>query len=210
MSQKYSRDAELEADKYGVRYMVKAGYDPNAAVTLQETFVRLAQGHNQSWLEGLFASHPPSEERVVANKKYAKELYRPGLVLGEQQYKQKIAALIKSKPAYDKYDQAEAAYAKKDMAKANSLIDQAIAIEPREALFYAMKGDIYDAQNKPKEAIKEYDKAVNRNPDLFYFYLQRGLSYKAIGDKVRAKADLEKSYQLLPTQQAQQGLQSLQ
>ena len=210
LGQKYSRDAELEADKYGVQYMVKAGYDPNAAVTLQETFVRLSKGNNPSWLEGLFASHPPSEERVAANRQYAKALYRPGLTLGEQRYRQQIATVIKSKPAYDKYDQAGNALAKKDINKASSLIDQAIAIEPREGLFYAMKGDIYDVQNKHTDAIREYDKAVSKNPDLFYFYLKRGLSYKAVGDKTRAKADLQKSFQLLPTKQAQQGLQSLQ
>lgn len=209
LSQKYGRDAELEADKYGVRYMVKAGYDPNAAVTLQETFVRLSQGHNQSWLDGLFASHPPSEERVNANRKYAKELYRPGLILGEQPYKKQIAVLLKDQPAYDKYDQADAALSKKELDKANTLIDEAIAIEPREGLFYAMKGDIYAAQKNEQAAIKEYDKAISKNPDLFYFYLQRGMSYKALGDKPRAKADLEKSFQLLPTKQAQEGLQSL-
>jgi len=209
LSQKYSRDAELEADKYGVRYMVKAGYDPNAAVTLQETFVRLSQGHNQSWVDGLFASHPPSEERVNANRKYAKELFRPGLTLGEQQYKKQIAVLLKDQPAYDKYDQAEAAFSKKELDKANTLVNEAIAIEPREGLFYAMKGDIYAAQKNEQAAIKEYDKAISKNPDLFYFYLQRGMSYKALGNKPRAKADLEKSFQLLPTKQAQQGLQSL-
>ena len=210
LGQKYSRDAESEADKYGVQYMAKAGYDPNAAVTLQETFVRLSKGNNPGWLEGLFASHPPSVERVEANRIHAKQWYRPGLTLGEQRYKEKIAGIVKAKPAYEKYDQSAQAASKKDYSKAHSLIDQAIAIEPREALFYALKGDIYDVQKDPKAAINQYDKAISRNPDLFYFYLQRGMSYKDVGDKVRAKADLQKSYQLLPTKQAQQGLQSLQ
>ena len=40
-SQKYGRDAERESDYYGMRYMAKAGYDPAAAIGLQETFVRL-------------------------------------------------------------------------------------------------------------------------------------------------------------------------
>ena len=45
-------------------YMKRAGYDLSGAVTLQQTFVRLseASGRNQNWLEGLFASHPPSQE----------------------------------------------------------------------------------------------------------------------------------------------------
>ncbi|WP_232059099.1 M48 family metalloprotease [Kineobactrum salinum] len=60
ISQSYGRDAEREADYYGIRYMLDAGYDPAAAVALQETFVRLSEGRSQAgWLEGLFASHPP-------------------------------------------------------------------------------------------------------------------------------------------------------
>jgi predicted Zn-dependent protease len=71
VQQKYGRDQELEADYYGMKYMKLAGYDPGGAVTLQETFVRLSQqggAKQQSWLEGLFASHPPSIERVEKNK----------------------------------------------------------------------------------------------------------------------------------------------
>ena len=53
INQKYSRDAEREADFYGTEFMVKAGYDPYGAVTLQETFVRLAGGAS-SRLAGRF------------------------------------------------------------------------------------------------------------------------------------------------------------
>ena len=40
----YSRSRELEADLYGMRYMNEAGYDPEAAVSLQQTFVELSKG----------------------------------------------------------------------------------------------------------------------------------------------------------------------
>ncbi|MCL4721481.1 MAG: M48 family metalloprotease, partial [Gammaproteobacteria bacterium] len=64
VSTKYGREAELESDLYGMRYMQRAGYDLQGAVTLQEKFLKLseASGRNQNWLEGLFASHPPSAE----------------------------------------------------------------------------------------------------------------------------------------------------
>ncbi|HJR69274.1 MAG TPA: M48 family metalloprotease, partial [Gammaproteobacteria bacterium] len=64
LSQRNSRGAELESDLYGMRYMAAAGYDPSAAVTLQETFVRLSEqsGRDSGRLATLFASHPPSAE----------------------------------------------------------------------------------------------------------------------------------------------------
>src|SRR5690606_18919804 len=53
---KYGRDQELQSDNKGIDYMVKAGYDPRAAVELQETFLKLSKQHNQDWLQGLLAS----------------------------------------------------------------------------------------------------------------------------------------------------------
>ncbi len=58
LTQKYGRDAEREADLYGMRYMSRAGYDPRAAIDLQQTFVLLSAGRDNNWLNGLFASHP--------------------------------------------------------------------------------------------------------------------------------------------------------
>src|SRR5687767_10837259 len=70
LTMRNSREAELESDHYGMRYMAAAGYDPDAAVSLQETFVRLSEerGGRGGRLATLFASHPPSEERVAKNR----------------------------------------------------------------------------------------------------------------------------------------------
>ncbi|MCH8073465.1 MAG: M48 family metallopeptidase, partial [Proteobacteria bacterium] len=67
LSQSYGRNAELQSDEYGMRYMSEAGYDPQGAIALQQTFVRLSEDRATDWLSGLFASHPPSQERVEAN-----------------------------------------------------------------------------------------------------------------------------------------------
>ena len=67
VNQKYGRGDELQSDKYGMLYMSRAGYDPQGAVELQKTFVRLNDGKSADWVTGLFASHPPSEERARAN-----------------------------------------------------------------------------------------------------------------------------------------------
>ena len=86
-----------------MRYMAKAGYDPQGAVALQETFLRLSEARNQDWLSGLFASHPPSSDRVVANKKTAAKLGAGGN-LGVESFKAAIKKTLAAKPAYDIYD----------------------------------------------------------------------------------------------------------
>ncbi|MCY3828072.1 MAG: M48 family metalloprotease, partial [Rhodospirillaceae bacterium] len=72
INRSYSRGAEREADFYGMKYMHKAGYDTRAAVTLQQKFLALSKGRRQDWLTGLFATHPPSKERVKNNRKALK------------------------------------------------------------------------------------------------------------------------------------------
>src|SRR5690349_18844154 len=100
---KYGRDQELESDHYGMKYMKAAGYDPTGAITLQETFVRLSEAggaKQQSWMEGLFASHPPSQERVEKNKKTAAALGQGG-DLGVASFDAAMQKLRQMKPAYD-------------------------------------------------------------------------------------------------------------
>ncbi len=121
---RYGRDAELQSDLYGTRLMKAAGYDPAAAITLQETFVRLSEGRNSSWLEGLFASHPPSKERVAKNRETAAQLGAGG-DLGRDRYQSHLRPLLAMKPAYDKYDQAMAALQKKDTSGAKALAAEA-------------------------------------------------------------------------------------
>ncbi len=198
ITQKYSRDAEREADYYGMKYMYKAGYDTQAAVELQETFVRLSEGRNPDWLSGLFSSHPPSMERVRANREALKE-FPPGGDRGTERYRQKIAGLLKSREAYAAHDQGREALKKKQPAQALALAEKALAIEPREGLFHALRGDAQYAQGRYREAEASYNDALARNSDYFHFYAKRGLAREKLGRPDAARADLEKSVKLLPT-----------
>lgn len=208
INQKYSRDAELESDRYGMKYMVKAGYNPEAAVALQETFVRLSEGRKSNWLEGLFASHPPSQERVKANQKYAAQLGTKG-TLGAEEYQARIAHLKQTKPAYDAYDKGMKALGEKKPDEALKRADEAIAIEPREAQFYSLQGDAWQAKKEPKKAEASYSAALARNPDYFLPYLQRGLVRSELGDDNGAREDLAASATRLPTATAYLGLGDL-
>ena len=198
ISQKYGRDAELEADQYGIKYMVKAGYDPAAAIKLQETFVALSNNKKSNWLDGLFASHPPSQERVDANKKTAAKFKAKGVLNGEN-YQKQIAHLKKTKPAYDKYDQAKVALKELNSNKAIKLVDEAIALESKEGLFYALKGDIAYGKEQYQDAETAFSKAIQLNPDFFLFYLERGMTHEKLKNPIKAKQDLKKSIDLLPT-----------
>lgn len=198
VSTKYSRSAELEADNYGMEYMVKAGYEPMAAVSLQEKFVKLSEKKSAGWLEGLFASHPPSQHRANANLIHAQKM--PGnLTLGKKRYQQKIATLKKQASAYENYDQGLKALKKKQYAEAHALAERAIEALPTEALFHGLKGDTLAKLNRREDALACYDQAIALEKQYFYFYQQRGALLDKMGQKARAIDDLKLSQQLLPT-----------
>jgi predicted Zn-dependent protease len=197
---KYGREQELESDHYGMKYMKAAGYDPMAAVTLQETFVRLSgtREKEQGWLEGLFASHPPSAERVERNRATAQQLGAGG-DLGTERYAAQVAPLLKLKPAYDKADAAVAAAQKKDFKEAKSLANEAVKLVPNEGRFHQLLGDLELAEKRADAARPHYRKAIELNPDYFGSYLGAGVAELQAGDKTQAESWLKKSMELLPT-----------
>ena len=197
-NQKYGRDAESESDLYGMRYMKKAGYDPTAAVALQETFVRLSEGRRTNWLEGLFASHPPSHARVEANKRALEEIGAGG-EWGRERYAARTEKLRATRPAYQAYDEGVKALDKGDATKAAELARQAIAIEPREASFHELLGDVAMSQKQPERALDHYAKALDLNPNYFKPLAQTGIALFNLGRRSQAADYLQRSIRLLPT-----------
>lgn len=198
ISSKYGRDAESESDLYGMRYMKKAGYDPAAAVTLQETFVRLSEGRRTDFLSGLFASHPPSAKRVADNKVTLEQIGAGG-EWGKKKYAKIVGPLKATKSAYKAYDDGVAALKKGDIKGAKSLAKKAIAGEPREARFQELLGDIAFTEKKPEKALAYYDKAIKMQPDYFKPHVQSGIALFKMGKKSQAESYLKRANELLPT-----------
>lgn len=198
ISQSYGRGAELESDEYGMRYMSEAGYDPQGAIALQETFVRLSEGRSSDWLSGLFASHPPSQERVDANIRTAATLPAGGET-GVDRYQAAMKRTMDMKPAYDAYDEGRKALADENTGLAIEKADAAIRLFPDEAHFYALRGDARFTAEQYDMAISNYDIAIRRRGEFFQYYLQRGLSNEKLGNDRTAMDDLEKSNELFPT-----------
>lgn len=201
VNQKYGRDAERESDHYGMLYMSRAGYDPQGAVDLQRTFLSLHENKEPNWLEGLFASHPPSQERLQNNLDMLNTL-PPGGDRGEERYRVKTAHLTETKQAYEAFDEGRKALSDNDLATAKSLAEKAIRFEPKEGIFYGLLGDVEREKQDHRKALQHYTRAIDLNPEFFYHYLQRGRTNEELNLAKKAKADLERSVTLLPTADA--------
>ena len=57
----YERDQEREADEYGTKWMIQAGYNPQGAIRLHQNLMRQSNGIGISFL----STHPSSQERIA-------------------------------------------------------------------------------------------------------------------------------------------------
>lgn len=195
----YSRDYELQADSAGMKMMAASGYDPAAAVELQEIFMQQSQNNRSNALSQLFASHPPSQARISANKLTAAKMPKGGM-RGKAEYQRATAQLLKDKQAYQQLKDAMLAYNAKNYPQALLLSEKAITLQPRESLFWEMKGQILSKQERFKDSVPAFDRAVNANPQFYRPLALRGLAYKSLGQWQQAENSLLASQQLLPTQ----------
>ena len=208
LNQRYGRSAELEADYYGMGYLAAAGYDPEAAVTLQETFLRLSAGRSEGWLAGLFATHPPSQERVDRNRSTATALVGGG-VLERERFQAAISDLRRNQPAYTAYDEGRIALSEDRLQDAARLADEAAQLLPEEALFHALQGDVDVRQNRVAAAIDHYADAITLHDQFFYYHLQKGLAHRALDQRNQAQTHLEASVDLFATADAHYALGTL-
>jgi predicted Zn-dependent protease len=209
ISHKYGRNAELESDYYGTKYMAAAGYDPAAAIALQQTFVRLSEGTQSSFLDGLFASHPPSQDRVNANRSTVAELGDPGGDLGEGRYQAAIKFLKENSYAYQSFDEAQTLFAKGEYDNALGNLSTALTQVPSEARFHGLQGNIHYQSKRYDDAKAAYARAIELDSNYFEYYLGQGLVSSKQGNRAQAKQYLEKSNALLPTAVASQALGEL-
>ena len=81
--QGYGREAESEADAIGMKYLVRAGYDPRAMGRVFETFkaqesfeVTSArnEGREPRVYHGVFSSHPAPDDRAIAAARNAAQV----------------------------------------------------------------------------------------------------------------------------------------
>ena len=206
INQRHGREAELESDRYGMQYMARAGYDPSAAVALQETFVRLSESRGEEgWLAGLFASHPPSAERVRQNRATVASLPGGG-DLGRERYAAAIAGLASSRGAYETYDRGREALAEGNLDQAESLGREAARLVPGEGHFHALLADIDMRRNRYADAASHYQDAIEINDRFFYYPLGKGLAHQRLSQWGEAQASLQASIALLPTADAHYGL----
>jgi len=103
-SLKFDRKQELEADRLGMRYMYRAGYDPSA---LADVMIVLRESAADGSPPELFSTHPHAETRIrkiekrMESERYAATRNNPAFVRNKRTYEQRMLRRIAMMPAGD-------------------------------------------------------------------------------------------------------------
>jgi len=204
----FSRDQEREADWLGIDYMVKAGYNPEGAVQLQEYFYQqLEGGKNPMWAEGLFRTHPFSKERLENARARIAERYpdtvkNPNYTLNGTIFLQKTARLREAQKAYDIADQGDKLLKGKRYDEALAKYREAARMEPGQAPFHSSAGSVYLIRKDDGAAEGELRKAIELDGELFEPRFLMGVLRYQRREYRAAIPELERSMELYPTKQA--------
>lgn len=205
VNMRHGRSAELESDEYGMQYMARAGYDPRAAISLQQTFVRLSESRESGWLAGLFSSHPPSADRVAANIATAARLPATGTT-GREEYQRATAQLRRDAAGFEALDAGREALADDNLSLARQHAATAGERLGDSADVAALLGDIEMSADRPAAALPRYNRATQLNNQFFRFHLAKAEAHRALDQYTDAGIAYEASLALLPTADAWYGL----
>lgn len=79
------------------------------------------------------------------------------------------------------------------------MVEKAIAIEPKEALFHILEGRLLGRAYRGQNALEEYKLGARLNPAYYESHQRLGILWDAMGNRYQTKQALENSVRLLKT-----------
>lgn len=205
----HTRAEEAAADQSSVRYMLRAGIDPQGAVDVQKIF-KGQEALATSRQDPYARSHPLSRDRLRALEGLVASQSKsfPDNPTSEYWYARargKLSAFLRApnwtlrradeSPSKDisLMRKAAAYHQKSDLSKALKAINGAIALRPKDGFLHDLKGQILLESRKTKDAVAVYSKAAKltrNNPLILGGY---GRALLAAGQINKALPVLEKA-----------------
>ncbi len=169
----YSRDQERQADQLGVDYMVRAGYEPQAYVSVMEMFLKMRESE-PNFLERLFATHPLTAERIRDCSGHAQRYLAarapnaPPLTLAAANYTSASRRLFSVAPAYALMDEGDKLQEEGSIRAAIAKYNEAVRRAPDQAVIYLSRAQALMEEDDLSAAERDISSARRYYPDLFY------------------------------------------
>ncbi|OPY72721.1 MAG: TPR repeat-containing protein YfgC precursor [Syntrophorhabdus sp. PtaU1.Bin050] len=208
---KYSRADELEADRLGVQYMAKLGYNPKNAVGAQANVERIANEYLRSvgqspeekgFFQDMLSSHPRTSTRLSEMQAIigATPMGAPrGDGTNRSRFQTNISGIKVTNQAYrDYYDKAVRALKKGNTEEANSLVSKGISSNPGQASFHALRGFIMLDRKSYGEAERDFTSALRLDSNYQPAYRGLGILSYARNDYKQSVSYLTTGLSLFP------------
>jgi beta-barrel assembly-enhancing protease len=189
----YSRELETEADRGGLEYMVKAGYEPHEAPRLFELLKKEVE--EQKMKEPFFfGNHPRLQERIDNLTQFIKE--DKSITQGRRntdQFMAQICSLLLENARLD--------LAMGRFSSAQNGIGRFLLKEPQNASGHYYLGELYRQRDEKEDrdrALKEYNLAVGYDPSYPEPHKALGLIYYKQGFMEKSGEELERYLFLAP------------
>ena len=184
-SQRYPNSPRLTIG-LGVALYSRGNYDDAVKALLKGADLDPSDARCYMFLSKAYDSSPNQADEVIRRFKRFTEL-QPGNARAQYYY---AMSLWKGKRAQDP---------DLDLGQIELLLKKSIALDPKIAEAHLQLGNLYSDQTKYAEAVPEYTRALELNPDLADGYYRLGQAYVHTGQKDRAQQQFA-TYQKLRAQ----------
>ncbi|MBI5188398.1 MAG: tetratricopeptide repeat protein, partial [Nitrospirae bacterium] len=207
---KYDRDQELQADRLGVKYIAKLGYNPVEALNAHEQLEIAVERYTkrlgkeqreETFLDEILSTHPRSQVRKEEIEAMIKELPLYTIVgdgKGAEVFNSQLKKIREVNKAYIIFDEAERAFKDKKISEAKEKLEKAIALNSQQPPFYNLWGNIKIKEFRYSEAEEMYNKALSIDPEYQPSLYGMGMVYFLREDYGRVINYLSRSLELFP------------
>jgi tetratricopeptide (TPR) repeat protein len=220
---KHTRDHEADADRHGLEYMARAGYDPRGMVRFFER-IRAAEGSSPSGVPPYLFTHPALGERIPAANALIERMDLPADLrrtdprLRDAQARLSTLlspvaggsgiharALFDSARADPLLERAAQARAAGRLEEARGLLEEASALEPSDPRVPLELAELAEDRGELDEAVAQLERAFELDPQVPLVHYRLGLVHKRLGNRSQAAFHFEQAISLFgPTSSLRQ------
>ncbi len=208
---KHSRSHEAEADREGVGYLVRAGFDPRGLVRFLER-IQTTRPRGGEEIPPYLYSHPAPGERIDDDRRQIEKLgLPPGLTWKDPRLaiaQARLAALaqpiaggsgLQARATFDAsatdalLAEAKAAAVRGDSAEAEALLIRAEQVEARDPRVPLARAELLEESGDLIGAADQLGRAFKLDPNVPLVQYELGRIHKRLGHKSRAVFYLEQA-----------------
>lgn len=203
----HGRNQERDADRIGIDYLVKSGYDPREAPITFELLLR-EYGDQRPLANFFYGSHPANQERYttlsgLARGKYGREIKEKPLVVNTEEFKRVTRAVVTAVGRFD--------YEQQRFATATAMFEKAVRAwqdDPEPHYYLGRIALETGAGAGVDRALAHLGDAIKADAGYAPAYRELGLAQYRKGDRPAAIASLERYLALAPEAEDQKQIES--